>query len=118
MRNWVTAARRVLWAASFACLGMLLAGHFAAAATVGPVTDPIGVIRVPKGAPIVIGGYWVLSGPDTALGVDEKRGAELAIKDVGGAIMGHPIKFTVEDDGCNAEGGRPRRQNWLLHRTW
>ena len=39
---------------------VLLASQMAGAATVGPVTDPIGVIRVPKGAPIVIGGYWVL----------------------------------------------------------
>ena len=54
-----------------------------AAQTVGPVTDDIGVIRIPKGAPVQIGGYWVLSGADTALGLDSRRGAEIAIKDVG-----------------------------------
>jgi hypothetical protein len=37
-----------------------------AAQTVGPVTDDIGVVRIPKGAPIQIGGACVLSGPDTA----------------------------------------------------
>ena len=77
-----------------------------AAQTLGPVTDDIGVIRIAKGAPIQIGGYWVISGPDTALGVDERRGAELAFKDVGSKILGHPIKFNVEDDLCNAEGGQ------------
>lgn len=89
-------------AASALALGIASAG----AATVGPVTDPIGVVRVPKGAPIIIGGYWVLSGADTALGLDEKRGAEIAIKDAGGMLLGHPIKLVAEDDACSAEGGQ------------
>jgi branched-chain amino acid transport system substrate-binding protein len=76
------------------------------AQTVGPVTDDIGVIKIPKGAPVQIGAYWVLSGPDTALGLDSRRGAEIAIKDHGGQVLGHPIKFNVEDDQCNAEGGQ------------
>jgi len=85
---------------------VLLASQVAGAATVGPVTDPLGVIRIPKGAPLVIGGYWVLSGPDTALGLDEKRGVEIAMKDEGGSLLGHPIKLDAEDDTCNAEGGQ------------
>jgi branched-chain amino acid transport system substrate-binding protein len=74
--------------------------------TKGPVTDDIGVLVIPKGAPIQIGGYWVLSGPDTALGTDQKRAVEIAIKDVGGKLLGHPIKFNAEDSLCNAEGGQ------------
>ncbi len=85
---------------------LLLSAPLAQAAKMGPVTDPIGVIRVPKGAPIVIGGYWVLSGPDTALGLDEERGAKVAIADLGGKLLGHPIKLDPEDDQCNAEGGQ------------
>jgi branched-chain amino acid transport system substrate-binding protein len=73
---------------------------------VGPVTDDLGVVRIPKGAPIQIGGYWVISGPDTALGTDSERGAQVSFKDHKDMIAGHPIKFTVEDDGCNAEGGQ------------
>ena len=72
----------------------------------GPVNDPYGVVAVPKGAPIVIGGYSVLTGPDSALGVDAKRGTEIALKDHGDMILGHPVKFTDEDDGCGAEGGQ------------
>ncbi|MDA8052459.1 MAG: branched-chain amino acid ABC transporter substrate-binding protein [Rhodospirillales bacterium] len=94
-----------------ACFGLaLLAGAAclgpAKAATVGPVTDPLGVVRIPKGAPIEIGGYWVLSGPDTALGLDEQRGVEVAIHDMGGKLLGHPIQFHPEDDQCTAEGGQ------------
>ena len=47
-----------------------------------------------------------MSGADLALGIDEKRGVEIAIKDQGGTLVGHPIKLSVEDDGCNAEGGQ------------
>lgn len=74
--------------------------------TKGPVTDDIGVVVVPKGAPIQIGAYWVLSGADTALGTDQKRAVEIAIKNVGGKLLGHPIKLNVEDSLCNAEGGQ------------
>src|SRR6516164_10796306 len=77
-----------------------------AAETKGPVTDDIGVLVIPKGAPIQFGAYWVMSGADSALGIDEKRGVEIAIKDQGATLVGHPIKLNVEDDGCNAEGGQ------------
>lgn len=76
------------------------------AETVGPVTDDIGVVKINKGAPIVIGGYWTLSGPDVALGLDQKRGAEIAMDDWGNEVVGHPIKFVAEDSQCNAEGGQ------------
>ncbi|MGH7155937.1 MAG: branched-chain amino acid ABC transporter substrate-binding protein [Acetobacteraceae bacterium] len=84
----------------------LMGAEQARAATVGPVTDPLGVIKIPKGAPVMIGAYLVLSGPDTALGLDEKRAIEIGIKDVGGKLMGHPIALDAEDGQCNAEGGQ------------
>jgi branched-chain amino acid transport system substrate-binding protein len=87
-------------------MGHAVMGHAVMAATVGPVTDDLGVIRIAKGAPIQIGAYWVLSGADTALGLDEKRGVEIAFKDVGGKLLGHPLKLDAEDDNCNAEGGQ------------
>ncbi len=77
-----------------------------AAQTLGPVTDDIGVIKIPAGAPIQIGGYWVMSGADTALGLDSERGAEIAVADIGGKLLGHPIKLNVQDDLCSAEGGQ------------
>jgi branched-chain amino acid transport system substrate-binding protein len=98
--------RAWLAGAVLGCLLPLIAPPSSGAAESGPVTDPLGVVRIPKGAPIQIGGYWVISGPDTALGTDSMRGAQVAFKDHQNVIDGHPIKFSVEDDGCNAEGGQ------------
>jgi branched-chain amino acid transport system substrate-binding protein len=99
---------RLLISTSFALCAAALAATSAprAAETKGPVTDDIGVLVIPKGAPIQFGAYWVMSGADSALGIDEKRGVEIAIKDQGGTLVGHPIKLNVEDDLCNAEGGQ------------
>src|SRR3954470_21434213 len=99
MKNyWIASAGAV---ALSCCLSVS-----ALAETKGPVTDDLGVVAIPKDAPIVIGGYWVISGPDTALGLDSKRGVEVAFDDIGNKIAGHDIQLVVEDDGCNAEGGQ------------
>jgi branched-chain amino acid transport system substrate-binding protein len=98
--------RKSLMTALSLALATFCAASAAAAEIKGPVTDDIGVLVIPKGAPIQIGGYWVMSGADSALGIDEKRGVEIAIKDQGGTLLGHPIQLNVEDDGCNAEGGQ------------
>jgi len=103
---FVPFAPRFAGLAAITALVLLTSHPIQAAQTVGPVTDDIGVIRIPKGAPITIGGYWVVSGPDTALGLDSKRGAEIAFAELGNKLLGHPIKFNVEDDQCNAEGGQ------------
>src|SRR5262249_59562495 len=87
------------------CAGLAGLAVARAAETKGPVTDEIGVLVIPKGAPIQIGGYWVLSGADTALGLDQKRAVEIAVKEKG-KLAGHPIKFSAEDSLCNAEGGQ------------
>src|SRR5580698_5704449 len=91
---------------ALAAVALAAAPAARAAETKGPVTDDIGVIVIPKDAPIQLGAYWVMSGADSALGIDEKRGVEIAIKDQGGTLAGHPVKLSVEDDGCNAEGGQ------------
>ena len=89
-----------------AAAALSIVAQAATAATVGPVTDDLGVIRIAKGAPIQIGAYWVLSGADTALGLDEKRGRRDRLQGVGGKLLGHPLKLNAEDDYCNAEGGQ------------
>lgn len=66
--------------------------------------DPIGCLDIAPGAPVRIAYFLVVSGPDESLGVDSRRGVELAVEDKGD-IFGHPIELTGEDDGCSAEGG-------------
>ena len=102
----VSLLRRLVIQTVMAGLALLITHPTQATQAIGPVTDPIGVIRIPAGAPIQIGGYWVLSGPDTALGLDSKRGVEIAIAGVGGRLLGHPIQLNAEDDLCSAEGGQ------------
>ena len=76
------------------------------AETLGPVTDPVGVVKVAKGQPILIAGLMVLSGPDLALGVDASRGAEIAFDDRKNTLLGHPIRYLPEDGQCSVEGGQ------------
>ncbi len=74
------------------------------AATMGPVTDPIGVVKVTKGQPITIAWWLVVAGPDASLGIDVRRGIEIAIDDKK-TVAGFKIRLIGEDTGCNAEGG-------------
>lgn len=68
--------------------------------------DPLGVVEIGPGDPIVIAYALVVAGPDAALGEDSKRGVEIAIDDKGGTLLGHPIQLIGEDTGCTAEGGQ------------
>lgn len=97
-------ARRVI-AAMLSCA--LFAGAHDTQAQPAPVVkDEIGVVRIPKGGTILLGGYWVISGPDAAFGVDQQRGAQVALRDHHDRIAGHPARLLVEDDACSAEGGQ------------
>lgn len=77
----------------------------APAATVGPVTDPVGVVKVNRGQPLTIAYWFVISGPNASLGIDTRRGIEIAIDDKGGKLLGHPIRLIGEDSGCGPEAG-------------
>ncbi len=68
--------------------------------------DPLGEIKIKPGDPIHIACWMVIAGPDASLGTDTKRGVEIAIDDKGGKLLGHPIKMSAQDTGCNAEGGQ------------
>ncbi|MQT14756.1 branched-chain amino acid ABC transporter substrate-binding protein [Segnochrobactrum spirostomi] len=93
-------------ARAWALAAALLASTSVHAETVGPVTDDLGVVEIPKGQPILIGGYSSQSGGDTNQGIDELRGAEIAIGDAGGSVLGFPVKLIGEDAQCTAEGGQ------------
>ena len=89
-----------------ACLAATMLSGVARAETVGPVTDDVGVVKIAKGQPILIGGLLVLSGPDLSLGVDASRGAEIAFDDHKNMLVGHPLKYLPEDGQCSVEGGQ------------
>ena len=89
-----------------ASLAMPAMTGIARAETLGPVTDAVGVLKVPKGQPILIGGLMVLSGPDLGLGLDASRGAQIAFDDHKNMLVGHPIKYLPEDGQCSVEGGQ------------
>ncbi len=84
---------------------LLAAPGAGAGGTAEPVTDPLGVVRIAPGEPITIAYWLVVGGPDASLGIDSRRGIEIAIADRGGSLLGHPIRLIGEDTGCNAEGG-------------
>lgn len=71
-----------------------------------PPTDEIGVVTIKPDEPIHIAAWFVIAGPDAQLGQDTQYGVEIAIDDKGGKLLDHDIKLTVEDEGCNPEGGQ------------
>jgi len=70
------------------------------------VEDPMGVVKIKSGESLHIACWFVVAGPDASLGTDTKRGVEIAMEDKGAKILGFPLKLTVQDTGCNAEGGQ------------
>jgi branched-chain amino acid transport system substrate-binding protein len=69
-------------------------------------TDEIGCVDIAAGDPIHIAYGMVIAGPNESLGIDSRNGVEIAIDDVGGEILGHPIQFDGQDTGCGAETGQ------------
>ena len=55
-------------------------------------SDELGVFTVPAGEPIHIAFWGVLSGADSTLGENSKRGVEIAIDDKGGKLLGRDIR--------------------------
>lgn len=67
--------------------------------------DEWGVVEIAPGEPIRLGFAAGLSGAGIdVLGIDEQRGAELAVADRP-SIAGHPVELVVEDALCSGEGG-------------
>ncbi len=89
----------------FVFAAMLLSACGGAAAPKYQCTDKLGCIDIGPNDPIHIAYAMVVSGENSTLGLDTKYGAEIAIDDKGGKLLGHTIKFDGQDSGCNAEGG-------------
>jgi len=87
------------------------AAAYLAGVRVGPVqgdaapADEWGVVEVAPGDPIRLGFAAALSGAGVdVLGIDEQRGAELAVGDRP-SIAGHDMELVIEDSLCSGEGG-------------
>jgi branched-chain amino acid transport system substrate-binding protein len=68
--------------------------------------DKLGCVDIGPNDPVHIAYAFVTSGDNSTLGLDTKYGAELAVDDAGGKVLGHDIKFDGQDSGCAAEGGQ------------
>jgi len=86
-------------------------------ASFSPPADPLGVVKIPAGEPIHIVYWGVLSGADSTLGEDSKRGVEIAIDDKGGKLLGRDIRLTTEDGLCTPEGGATAAQKLAADTT-
>ncbi|MCL4488654.1 MAG: branched-chain amino acid ABC transporter substrate-binding protein [Chloroflexi bacterium] len=69
-------------------------------------TDKLGCVDIGPNEPVHIAYNLVTSGDNADLGIDIKYGAELAIDDAGGQVLGHTIKFDGQDSACSTEGGQ------------
>jgi branched-chain amino acid transport system substrate-binding protein len=67
--------------------------------------DELGVVSIPAGEPVHIAFWGVLTGPDSTLGIDSQRGIEIALEDRDNKVIDREILLTLEDAGCNSEGG-------------
>jgi branched-chain amino acid transport system substrate-binding protein len=78
----------------------------AAAPADGACSDPLGCVVIGPGESIKLAYAQAVSGPNASLGTDMVRGIEIAVSDLGGEILGHPIEVVGEDTGCTPEGGQ------------
>jgi branched-chain amino acid transport system substrate-binding protein len=96
-------------------LGIFGAAGLLALASISPVMaqapeDPLGVVEIPAGEPVVIATWGVSSGPDASLGQDWMNSVAIAADDRNNEIKGHPISIISEDGLCTPEGGATAAQ--------
>jgi branched-chain amino acid transport system substrate-binding protein len=72
--------------------------------------DPLGVVTIPPGEPVVIAGWGVSSGADASLGTDWMNSMKVVADDRGVELLGHPLELVFEDGLCTPEGGATAAQ--------
>jgi len=78
------------------------------AASSGPYecTDELGCVTIAPNEPIHIAWIQVVSGAVAPLGQTNVNGGQIAVNDINGELLGHPIQYDGEDSLCNSEGGQ------------
>jgi branched-chain amino acid transport system substrate-binding protein len=99
-------ARRSLSIGSAALLAIAIAGPAAAQAP----DDPLGVVTIPPGEPVVIAGWGVNTGANASLGQDWMNSMNVVVDERGGEFLGHPLEVIFEDAGCSPETGATAAQ--------
>jgi branched-chain amino acid transport system substrate-binding protein len=76
-------------------------------------TVEFGCVEVGADEPINVGLAQSISGADADLGQDQVFGAQLAVDyldgtfdQTDGTLLDHPVKLSIEDETCSAEGGQ------------
>jgi branched-chain amino acid transport system substrate-binding protein len=100
----------------FAAAGLLAVAAVAPTAAQAP-EDPLGVVTIPEGEPVVIAGWGVLSGADASLGQDWINSMLIAADDRDNQMKGHPIEIITEDALCTPEGGATAAQKLASNPT-
>ena len=72
--------------------------------------DPLGVVTIKKGQPVHVAYWMVVAGADASLGIDTRRGVELAIADKGAKLLGPPDQAERAGRGLQRRG-RPGRRH-------
>ena len=97
-------ARRVRWTGVLLVAAAALAGcgggSGAKRATPTALPEPPPTIQISKGQPLKVGVSVALSGDQQSLGTDLGNAVELAVRDRGGTLRGHPVTVVRMDDGC------------------
>ncbi|MFZ0532855.1 MAG: branched-chain amino acid ABC transporter substrate-binding protein [Anaerolineales bacterium] len=99
-------SKRLLVLVSILMIASMVLSACGQAAATYSCTDSIGCVKIGPTDPIHIAYLLVVSGPNSALGIDSRNGVEIAIADAGNKILGHDVKFDGEDGGCSADGGQ------------
>ncbi|MGD0610047.1 MAG: ABC transporter substrate-binding protein [Anaerolineales bacterium] len=99
--------------ASFLIIGLLLASCTALRHPY-TCTDPLGCVEIGQGDSFVIGNLAATSGDYSSIGIDARRGVQLAILDQGN-LMGHHIYLLNEETDCSEEGVRSAATDLILN---
>jgi hypothetical protein len=96
-------------------LGVAAAAGLLAVAVAGPVAaqapeDPLGVVTIQPGEPVVIAGWGVSSGADASLGTDWMNSMKVVAEERNEELLGHPLQMVFEDGLCTPEGGATAAQ--------
>lgn len=98
--RWIRICSVVVAGALLTGLGLEATQEPVYATQLLPCDDLLGCVEVPAGQPIVIGGLFDRTGPESIQGIAQARAAAVAIQDFG-SILRHEIQLREIDISCD-----------------